>query len=348
MRSPYKILSEVSIPQDTDNYITYFVTNCKKSTKLMIGDIGYVFRKEFGSQGWFTGTVVKIMKDGDRRCKYSDGDVEDLLLDDLVQLARLDTLSNSTEEKKTPIAEKFQPDVKCRSIATTKTKRKKCNVQGRKNNVQKGGVHITHRAKVKQCSYEGCANKVQNGGVCVTHGAKKKHCGHKGCTNKVVQGGVCITHGAMTKRCSFKGCANRVFKGGVCITHGAMKTRCSSKGCTNKVVQGGVCVTHGAMTKRCSFEGCTNRVIKGGVCITHGAKVERKRCSFEGCTSHAQKGGVCWRHSSKRIKANNNPTIQSTAVTSAIPPHLPMNYEDEEEELNSWIWRSSRRQDMLH
>ena len=33
---------------------------------------------------------MKIMKDGDRRCEYSDGDVEDLLLDDLVQLAKLD------------------------------------------------------------------------------------------------------------------------------------------------------------------------------------------------------------------------------------------------------------------
>jgi hypothetical protein len=54
-----------------------------------IGDVGYVFRKEF-VQGWFTGIVVKIMKDGDRRCEYSDGDVEDLLLDDLVQLAKLD------------------------------------------------------------------------------------------------------------------------------------------------------------------------------------------------------------------------------------------------------------------
>jgi hypothetical protein len=30
-----------------------------------IGDVGYVFRKEF-VQGWFTGIVVKIMKDGDR------------------------------------------------------------------------------------------------------------------------------------------------------------------------------------------------------------------------------------------------------------------------------------------
>ena len=256
----------------------------------MIGDIGYVFQKEFGSQGWFTGTVVKIMKDGDRRCKYSDGDVEDLLLDDLVQLARLDTHSNSTEERKIPIAQKFQPDVKCGSIATTKMKRKKCNIEGRNNNVQKGGVRITHGAK--ECSFEGCANKVQKGGVCVTHGAKKKRCGHKGCTNQAVQGGVCITHGAMTKRCSFKGCANKARKEGVCVTRGAMKDRCSFVGCTNQVVQGGVCITHGAMTKRCSCKGCARGAVRGGVCITHGAKVERKRCSHEGCTSYAQKRGI--------------------------------------------------------
>ena len=67
----------------------------------VIGDIGYVFRKKFGAQGWFMGTVVKIKKDGDRRCKYSNGDVEDLLSDDLVQLARLDTnSSNSTKRKR--------------------------------------------------------------------------------------------------------------------------------------------------------------------------------------------------------------------------------------------------------
>ena len=182
-----------------------------------ISDIGY-FR--------FTGTVVKIMTDGDPRCKYSDGDVEDLLLDDLVQLARLDTHSNSTEERKIPIAQKIQPDVKCRSIATAKTKRKKCNVEG----------------------------------------------------------------------------------------------------CNNQVMKGGLCITHGAERKRCSFVGCTNQVGKGRVCVTHGAKV--KQCSFEGCTKQARgKGGVCQRH-------RNN--------TSAIPPHLLMNYEDDEKEFNSLIWRSSQ------
>jgi hypothetical protein len=67
----------------------------KKNTTA-IGDVGYVFRKEF-NEGWFTGTVVKIMEDGDRRCEYSDGDVEDLLLDDLVKLAKLDPNKSTME-----------------------------------------------------------------------------------------------------------------------------------------------------------------------------------------------------------------------------------------------------------
>ena len=56
--------------------------------------------------------------------------VKDLLLDDHVQLAWLDTHSNSTEERKIPIAQKFQPDVKCQSIATTKTKRTNATLKG--------------------------------------------------------------------------------------------------------------------------------------------------------------------------------------------------------------------------
>ena len=299
----------------------------------VIGDIGYVFRKEFGSQGWFTGTVVKIMKDGDRRCKYSDGDVEELLLDDLVQLAKLDTnSSNSTKEKKIHIVKKSLPDVKRQSIATTKTKRKK--------------------TKRKKCIVEGCNNHSQKGGVCVTHGPTAKRCSVEGCARGAIKGGVCITHGATKKKrkqyrklCSVEGCARGAVKEGVCITHGAIveRKRCSSKGCTNKVVRGGVCITHGAMTKRCIFKGCARKAVIGGVCITHGAIVERKRCNFEKCTSNAQKGGVCRRHF--EIKANNiNPTLQPNTVTPAIPSRQSFNYEDEDEEqLNSWIWRSSRR-----
>jgi hypothetical protein len=70
--------------------ISYEMFSCADEDEIDLS----AFWKEFGAQGWFTGTVVKIMKDGDRRCIYSDGDVEDLLLDDLVQLAKLDPANN--------------------------------------------------------------------------------------------------------------------------------------------------------------------------------------------------------------------------------------------------------------
>ena len=146
-------------------------------------------------------------------------------------------------------------------------------------------------------------------------------------------------HGAKVKRCSFEGCTNHVVKGGVCFTHGAKveQKQCSFKGCTNWVVNGGVCVTHGAKRKLCSFEGCTNKVQKGGVCITHGAMT--KRCSFEGCTNGVVNGGVCRRHSSTNINATN-----SNDVTPVIASRRSVDYDyEEEEELNSWIWRSTAR-----
>jgi hypothetical protein len=153
-----------------------------------------------------------------------------------------------------------------------------------------------------------------------------------------MKAGVCITHGAKVKRCIFEGCTKYAQKGGVCITHGAKKhKRCSSQGCNNYVVKGGVCVTHGAKTKRCSHEGCTNQALKGGICVTHGAR--KKRCSFKECTNQVQKGGVCRRHGSKNINATNN-----NDVTPVIASRRLVDYDyEEEEELNSWIWRSNIR-----
>ena len=141
------------------------------------------------------------------------------------------------------------------------------------------------------------------------------------------------------KRCSQKGCTNQAVKGGVCVTHGAKvraRKQCRIKGCTNQFQKGGVCITHGAIKerKRCSHGGCTKQAIKGGVCVTHGAKV--KLCSVEGCTKQFKKGGVCYRHRSKSIITINNPSQE--AITE-----LRTNNQDEEE-LNSWIWRSSRVQ----
>jgi hypothetical protein len=91
--------------------------------------------------------------------------------------------------------------------------------------------------------------------------------------------------------------------------------------------------------KLCRFEGCTNHSVKGGVCVTHGAK--KKLCSFDGCTKQVQKGGVCYKHGSKSIITLNNPVLQSNAIPPSVPPHQAVDYDDEEE-LNSWIWRSSR------
>ena len=66
----------------------------EKKKHVPIGNVGYTFRKEFDA-GWFAGTVIKIMTDGDRRCKYTDGDIEDLYLNDLIHLAKLDPDNNN-------------------------------------------------------------------------------------------------------------------------------------------------------------------------------------------------------------------------------------------------------------
>ena len=248
--------------------------------------------------------------------------------------------------KEKSVIKKSQPDVKSSIRTRKKCIQKECTKDAR----GKGGVCITHGAKVKaikHCSHGGCTNQSKKGGVCITHGAKKKRCSFEGCTKVSAKGGVCITHGAKVKveNCSHGGCTNQSKKGGVCITHGAKKKRCSFEGCTKGSVKGGVCITHGAKVKvkRCIHKGCTNKVQQGGVCITHGAiRVLRKRCSHNGCTSYAKKGGVCTRHRSKSsINANNIPTLQPNAFPPSVLPHRSADYEDEEE-LNSWIWRSSR------
>jgi hypothetical protein len=69
--------------------------------------------------------------------------------------------------------------------------------------------------------------------------------------------------------------------------------------------------------------------------------VERKRCIFEGCTNQAQKGGVCVTHGKKNGINTNSTLVTSADVTPIIPPHQSIDYE-EEEELNSWIWKSCR------
>eukprot|EP00986_Skeletonema_menzelii_P000755 scaffold213_cov150-Skeletonema_menzelii.AAC.4 len=62
------------------------------NVEMKIGDVGYEFQKLFDA-GWFTGKVTEIIPVGngkDRRCVYNDGDIEDLSLEELQRLAKLD------------------------------------------------------------------------------------------------------------------------------------------------------------------------------------------------------------------------------------------------------------------
>lgn len=63
------------------------------SDNIEVGDIGFTFEKEFKGYGTFRGTVVQLRLGAangkDRRCVYSDGDDEDLSLDEIHELVRL-------------------------------------------------------------------------------------------------------------------------------------------------------------------------------------------------------------------------------------------------------------------
>ncbi|KAL7535599.1 hypothetical protein ACHAXR_006598 [Thalassiosira sp. AJA248-18] len=64
----------------------------RRNAPVPIGEVGYTFRKQF-DDGWYTGEVVKIRpgatRGKDRRCRYTDGDEEDLSMLELQTLAEL-------------------------------------------------------------------------------------------------------------------------------------------------------------------------------------------------------------------------------------------------------------------
>lgn len=64
----------------------------RRNAPVPIGEVGYTFRKQF-DDGWYTGEVVKIRpgaaRGKDRRCRYNDGDEEDLSMLELQTLAEL-------------------------------------------------------------------------------------------------------------------------------------------------------------------------------------------------------------------------------------------------------------------
>lgn len=68
---------------------------------IEIGDAGYEFRKEFDSV-WYIGKVTEVILVNNRsyrRCVYNDGDVEDLSLEELQRLAKLDPNSKYYAKK---------------------------------------------------------------------------------------------------------------------------------------------------------------------------------------------------------------------------------------------------------
>jgi len=141
-----------------------------------IGEVGYKFRKQFGSMGWFTGTVVEIIpKSYLRRCVYTeDGDVEDLTVVDLVRLAKLDKKSRvSSNQSKEKVLKKTNQASVINQTSSSLTKKRKRIVSTsatregivatserptmRKTNKfrtkfgKKTGEHCTGRCRCKDC-----------------------------------------------------------------------------------------------------------------------------------------------------------------------------------------------------
>ncbi|KAK1738265.1 putative Mediator complex subunit 21 [Skeletonema marinoi] len=94
-----EVSSSISNNDDaTSNHNNQDSTN---NNSIEIGDVGYEFQKQFDA-GWFTGKVTQIVPVGnekDRRCVYNDGDIEDLSLEELHRLAKLDPNNNVTKPK---------------------------------------------------------------------------------------------------------------------------------------------------------------------------------------------------------------------------------------------------------
>ena len=128
-----------------------------------IGVVGYKFRKWFGTMGWFTGTVVEIIPNAesgyDRRCVYTeDGDVEDLRIEDLVELAKLE---NNQSQKKCSVKVKQSPPA-TNHKASSSAKKKQCKIKSRKYS----GISPSQREQVAMatlaCYLEECGGMFQN------------------------------------------------------------------------------------------------------------------------------------------------------------------------------------------
>jgi hypothetical protein len=131
-----------------------------------VGEVGYKFRKQFGSMGWFNGTVVKKLPKPYylRRCVYTeDGEFEDLRLVDLVELAKLDKKSTVSSKQSTEkVIKKNRAYVINQAATSLSKKRTRAVAKGkhptlRKTNQfvtllgKKTGKHVTGRCRCKDC-----------------------------------------------------------------------------------------------------------------------------------------------------------------------------------------------------
>ena len=120
-----------------------------------IGEVGYKFRKQFGSMGWSTGTVVKKLPKPYylRQCVYTeDGEFEDLRVADLVELAKLDKKSTGGSKQSTAI-KKNQSSVIGQS-ATSLSKKRNCVISTIAPSIKKSNEGAVAVAKEQASYYE--------------------------------------------------------------------------------------------------------------------------------------------------------------------------------------------------
>jgi len=257
-----------------------------------------------------------------------------------------------------------------------KATHKRCSIEGCNKFSQRGGVCKTHGAIVikKRCKFVGgCKNQAVQGGVCVTHGAKVKGCSFEGCTSNAQKGGVCCRHRSRSSNANDNPTqqpevdrineAIKVFQSqrnptGADWTHlhetlaptavddveavGYMIKKEFSSGWFRGIVGSIRQNAAGGRTRRVYYEDGDSEdlslmQLKSLPSDANDTKVKKCR---------AARGVQIKRDTEEFVTCiaaiNNNNNLMLQPKADAIPFHQSINYEDEEE-LNSWIWRSNAR-----
>lgn len=100
--SKYTKTTTTTKEDEAENIALFKATFQKTLTNAKVGEVGYTFRKKFGSK-FFIGKVVEIRLQAegglDQRCVYEDGDGEDLSVADLELLASSDPINNNNNNR---------------------------------------------------------------------------------------------------------------------------------------------------------------------------------------------------------------------------------------------------------